>query len=286
MKKLLILLLLLPAAASAASAANVPGDTLEIGEYTTEYLDTVNVGRKKVINDYSMIGFNYGVAFCNMDFNPTKRNSAFNMQPNHFSVMYTHYEKLFNRYPNFALHIGFDWSHEGIAFKTDPETGKYLNDIDGATRMAIEVMEVPVMAGFHADALNLIKFQAAAGVYGGYRKSIERSGERLDPAFTKSFRDYEFRFDYGMMGSAGIALMFDPIEIHFNALVRWGWQSLYEPDYSSKYYYRYAYPLDVIVTAGIHFQLGKRTGRTSADIRREAKETVYGTTQDSSRQDR
>ena len=71
--------------------------------------------------------------------------------------------------------------------------------------------------------------------------------------------------------------MFDPVEIHFNALFRWSWSSLNEPNYLSKYYYRYTYPMDIIATVGVHFQLTKRSGKTSAQLRREAREIVYGT---------
>lgn len=280
MKRLLLVLtILLPGLLDAATAVR---DTLIIDELSNEYLDTVKVYKRRLINDYSMIGVNYGVAFCNMSFNPSRHNRAYQICPNHMSVMYSHYEKLFDRYANFCFHIGFEYSHEGAGFKIDPDTGQYYNNIDGANRLTMEIMDIPVLAGFHVDAAP-VKFQGAVGAYGGYRKSIERSGEYMDETYAHKFRDYEYRLDYGLQGSAGVALMFDPIEIHFNCLVRWGWQSLYEPNYYSEYYYRYAYPLDIIVTAGIHFQLSKRTGKTSKDLKRQAKDIVYGTTEDSDR---
>lgn len=280
MKRLLLLILLL--IPGLAGAATFRQDTLDIDALPNEYLDTVKVYQKRLINDYSMIGVNYGVGLCSMSFNPSKHNRQNQICPNHFSIMYTHYEKLFDRYANFALHIGLEYSHEGAGFKTNPETGKLYNNIDGADRLTMETVALPVLAGFHVDAAPA-KFEAAVGVYGGYRKSIEREGAGVDPAYLNAFKDYEYRFDYGLQGAAGFALMFDPIEIHFNALLRWGWQSLYQPNYYSEYYYRYAYPLDIIITAGIHFQLGKRTGKTAADLKRQAKEIVYGKTEDSGR---
>jgi hypothetical protein len=39
--------------------------------YTPEYLDTVNVNRVSGLNDYFMIGANYGVTFSTVYFNPT-----------------------------------------------------------------------------------------------------------------------------------------------------------------------------------------------------------------------
>ncbi len=278
-KLLLILLLLVPGMADAAISRP---DTLDIDSLPNEYLDTVKVYSKRLINDYSMIGVNYGVGLCSMSFNPSKHNRQNQICPNHISVMYTHYEKLFDRYANFALHIGVEYSHEGAGFKINPDTQKPYNNIDGADKLTMETFAMPVLAGFHVDAAP-VKFEGAVGVYGGYRKSIERSGAGVEPEYEHAFKDYEYRLDYGLQGGAGFALMFDPIEIHFNALIRWGWQSLYQPNYYSAYYYRYAYPLDIIITAGIHFQLGKRTGKTSADLKRQAKEIVYGKNEDSGR---
>lgn len=277
MKKLILLILLLIPGTAFATAW--PQDTLDIDSLPNEYLDTVKVYQKRLINDYSMIGVNYGVGLCSMSFNPSKHNRQNQICPNHFSVFYTHYEKLFDRYANFAFHIGLEYSHEGAGFKIDPDTEKPYNNIDGADRLTMETLALPVLAGFHIDAAP-VKFEGAVGVYGGYRKSIEREGPGVDPAFINSFKDYEYRFDYGLQGGAGVALMFDPIEIHFDALIRWGWQSLYEPNYYSQYYYRYAYPLDIIITAGIHFQLSKRTGKTSSALKKQAKEIVYGTNED------
>ena len=54
--------------------------------------------------------------------------------------------------------------------------------------------------------------------------------------------------------------------------------SLYEPDHYSEYYYRFAYPSNIIISAGIHFQLTKRTGQTKAELKKMAKEMVYGNT--------
>jgi hypothetical protein len=51
--------------------------------------------------------------------------------------------------------------------------------------------------------------------------------------------------------------------------------SLYEPDYYSEYFYRYAYPSNFIISAGINFQLTKRTGQTKSQLKKLAKEMVY-----------
>ena len=239
------------------------------------WADTLDTAPKKeLINDYTMIGVNYGVSFSNMYFSPARHNRAWQIAPNYISVMFTKYSKMFDRMPYFAFSMGVAHGYEGFGFKRDPATGR-SQEVDGAEQAMIEVFEIPALAQFHVD-FHPAKLLASVGVYGGWRNSISRSGPNLDPQYANAFRPYEHRWEYGLQGGGGFALMFDPVEIHFNALIRWSWSSLYDPDYASPYYYRYAYPLDIIATVGVHFQLTKRSGKTTRQLRREAKEIVYG----------
>ena len=247
--------------------------------------DSTAVAKKpRLINDYSLIGVNYGVTFANTWFSPAKHNSEYVFTTNYVSVTYTKFSKLFDRMPYFALVLGAAMGNEGYAFKADKETGVSA-DVDGATRCSIQVIDFPAMMQFHYD-FEPAKVMANAGVYGGWRKSVTRSGPALEPEWTDKFRSYEQRFDYGFQGGAGFALIFDPVEIHFNCLLRWSWSNLYEPDYKSKYYNNYAYPLDIMATVGLHFQLSKRRGKTRKEIKQEAYNIVYGQTQDDTGQDR
>ena len=150
--------------------------------------------------------------------------------------------------------------------------------------MSIETYELPAMMQIHIDSAPT-KIMANLGAYLGYRTSISRSGEFMDQEYAAKFRDYEYRFDYGIVGGAGIAFMLDPIELHLNVLARWSMQNLYQPDYYNEtfhpyntYYYRYANPIDISVSLGVHFQLTKRTGKTNKQLKKEAKDIVYGTT--------
>ncbi|MBQ1655454.1 MAG: PorT family protein [Bacteroidales bacterium] len=285
MKKLILILPFL----ICASLLRAQTDSLV---FTDEYLDTVVLRKAESINDYHMIGVNYGVTFSTVYFNPDKMGTDFRFNPTYFSIMYTHYEKMFNYLPYFGITLGFSYSHEGCTFRDNPETGYPMGYIDGATDVSITTMEMPAMMHFHVDAAPT-KIMANLGGYVGYRTQIERSGIYMDAEYANKFRDYEYRFDYGIIGGAGIAFMIDPIELHFNILARWSMQSLYEPDYFNEtfhpyntYYYRYANPIDISVTAGIYFQLTKRTGKTSKQLKKQARDIVYGTTDNTASQDR
>lgn len=231
--------------------------------------------KKILINDYTLIGANYGVTFANMFFNPTKYNRETVMYTNYASVTFTKYCKMFGSIPYFGLVLGLATGNEGFSFKPDPDTGEIGGIADGATKTSIKVYEIPAMAQIHLD-VDPIKVMVNVGVYGGWRQSITREGPGVTDEFRNSFKSYENRWDYGLQGGGGLAIMLDPIEIHFNCLARWSWSSLYQPDYNSKYYYNYAYPLDIMATVGIHFQLTKRNGKTRKAIKKQAYDIVYG----------
>ncbi|MBQ9309986.1 MAG: outer membrane beta-barrel protein [Bacteroidales bacterium] len=236
---------------------------------------TTKVRNYADINNYSLIGVNYGVTFSQMQFNPSQKQSwLFN--PVYVSLMYTHYLKLFQYMPYFGYKVGIAYGKEGYRFKENKDTHTTFS-IEGAHEAVIDVVEVPFLAHFHYDALHF-KLMVDAGLYAGYRLGIERRGDNVKDGMARSFATTDLRPEYGLQGGGGIGFVFSPVELHISALVRYSWSSLYEPDSSpsvnNKYYYRFAYPLDVSIMAGVHFQISKRTGRTSADLRRQAMEIV------------
>lgn len=263
-----------PFAADTVKSAGVAiKDTLECEPtYSDTYLDTVKINRVFEVNDYSLIGVEYGVSFNRMSFNPPYSQTTL-FVPNTFGVFYTRYGKMFGYLPYFGFKAGLRYSHEGYKFKKDEETGNVPN-IEGATQVIMDVVEVPFMAHLHLDGLHY-KVMAEAGIYGGYRRNIERTGDNVDASIVNSFKDTDRRFDYGICGGLGFGLVFDPVEFHINANLRYSWGTIYDPDYYSKDYYRFAYPFDIMVTAGVYFQLTRRTGRGKAQLRREAYRQVY-----------
>ena len=278
-----------------------PPDTLFFSlpdSISNEYLDTVKVRKKFIINDYSMIGVHYGVTLLGTSFNPVW-DTAFGFKPNTFGITYTRYGKMFGFIPYFGFQIGAFHTYEGYKFKYDKEK-EYTRTLMGATQAVMEVLEIPFLAQMHFD-FNRAKILANVGVYAAYRWKIRRTvaedwmnysfdvTDAYKPAtpeagthdflasnYLNKFYPFEYRFDYGLKGGLGFGLVFDPIEIHFTGQVQWSWQSLYKADWYSPYYYRYAYPFNVEIAVSVHYQLTKRSGRTRADLRHTAKRVVYG----------
>lgn len=260
-------------------SGKAPADT-SATLYTDTYLDTVNISKTKWINDYTLLGVNYGTTFCRMTFNPTHKQ-GYNFVPEYWSFTWTRYGKMFGYMPYFGFQLGLAYGHEGFRFKPDKETGSTYT-MDGAESMVMDVVEVPFLAQMHLDT-EYIKFLVDIGIYGGYRLNVRRNGPSLSAQEAVTFKPTDIRYDYGLQGGGGIAFMFDPVELHITALLRYSWSSIYTPDSSpsmyNQYYYRYAYPFDLTVMAGLHFQITKRRGKTSHALKKEAYDAVFGETQ-------
>jgi len=295
MKKLITIIFLL-SAAFIHVAAFEPGDSLKTQKQlkvkkkalaesrdlliedtlTNEYLDTVNVRKKLELNDYSMLGFQYGVGISRVNWNPVQKQDMLIM-PVNVGIFYTKYGKMFGYMPYFGFEAGLVYTTEGYQFEHDAEDN-YTYKIEGAEKAVMQVVEVPLLAQIHVDFWKM-KIIANIGCFAGYRLSIERFPGKTGSVAEEvahSFLETDNRFDYGIKGGVGIGLVFDPIEIHIKGMYKHSFSSLYEPDYHSEYFYRYAYPGNFIISAGVHFQLSKRTGQTKSQLKKMAKDIVYG----------
>ena len=245
-------------------------------EFPDLYLDTVTVKKAAAINDYTMLGLQYGMALSDVWWNPSTSHKM-TFMPYNVGIFYTRYGKMFGFMPYFGFQAGIVFTQEGYAFKEDKEynyTPTLLGTGEYSAKM--NIIEVPVLAHCHIDFWKM-KLLINAGCFAGYRLSIERYGDATKAEYVSSFTDYDRRFDWGLKAGAGVAFVFDPIEIHIQGMYKHSFQSLYEPDYNSELYYRYAYPYNVIVSVGLHVQLTRRTGKTSRELKQEARDRVYGT---------
>jgi hypothetical protein len=242
---------------------------------TNEYLDTLQIRKDFIINDYTMVGIQYGAGLSQVMWNPAQKQDMLFL-PVNFGVTYTRYGKMFGYMPYFGFQAGLFYGKEGYQFKYDEEDD-YTYTLEGAEKAVMEVVELPVLAHLHFDVWRL-KLIANIGCYAGYRLSIQRfpgKSGNVSESVANSFLDTDRRFDYGIKGGAGIGLIFDPLEIHVTAMYKHSFSSLYQPDYYSQYYYRYAYPSNIVVSVGTHFHITKRSGKMKSEIKKMAKEMVY-----------
>lgn len=280
MKKLFTVILIFATTWASVSAQNSTirvSDELmlaDIQALTDAQLDTIDVKKKLHINDYVLVGVQYGAGLSQVMWNPTQKQDMV-FSPINVGVTITKYQKMFGYMPYFGFQAGIFYAREGYQFKYN-EANDYIYKIEGAEKAIIDVVEAPVTFQFHYDMWNF-KIMANVGCYAGYRLSIHRfPGETgyVKPELEHSFKDTDIRWDYGIKGGLGFGIVFDPIEVHFQAAYKHSLSSLYTPDHHSPYYYRFAYPSNIIVSVGVQYQLTKRTGKTKAQLKQMAREMV------------
>ncbi len=295
-KSILTLLCIITVSSLTAGAQNfnIDIDSLaqkhfSVDSLSNEIIDSYDV-RKKPINDYSMIGIQYGVGLTRTFLTPEIAKEDMMLVPVNVGITFTRYGKMFGYMPYFGFQTGFFYTREGYNFRYDQKKNT-IPVFLGAKSVLMDVIEVPFLAHCHADFWKM-KLILNAGLFVGYRLTIERrkptedaewiinlspSYDDLNDEYANKFTDFEKRFDYGIKGGLGFGFIFDPVEIHIQAMYKHSFASLFDADYNSSYYYRYSYQQNVIISVGLHFQLGRRIGKTQRQIRREAREYVNGT---------
>ena len=286
MRKLLLIALAAFSAVSVARAQGVEKEQ-EVNldeefftlpeQVTNDYLDSISI-KKTAPNNYWILGAYGGVGLNYGMFNPVRYVRWVVQYPTYgFSVI--RYFSMFGRVPNMGLELGAQMNYEGYEFKRIKETGNIFTE-SGAYRAMMRVPEVFAMSHFHFDIGDHFKLLGKVGLYGGYRLDITRIPEesyaqsKTFLEYEHAFREYDRRWSYGVKGGLGFGLMFDPIEIHVVAHVKWGWGYYWDPDYVSPYYYRFGYPLDSGLSIGLYYQLTPRHGHSGAQLRKLAKKIV------------
>lgn len=263
--ELFIFLLLLCSGAAARDKKpreKIIAQALDTMSYSDEFLDTVNVRKALTINDYTLLGVHYGVGLNEISWTPSMEQKML-FTPVNVGVSWTRYGKMFGYMPYFGIQIGALYTKEGYRLEEGYK-------VQGASTAIMQIIEMPVLAHMHYDFWKM-KLMVNIGFYGAYRLSIQRIGDAVRDEYEYNFTETDYRWDYGIKGGAGFGFVFDPVEIHFNAWYKYGFGSLYKPNYYSEYYYRYATASNFVFTIGLHFQITKRIGKTNHELKKEAK---------------
>ena len=168
---LLISLVSLPVLASGQETGKqerrkVKKEMTEIADtFSVSYLDSLDIRKKNIINDYSMLGLQYGVGLSQVMWNPSMRQT-FLFVPYNIGIMYTRYGKMFGYMPYFGFQAGIIYTQEGYKFESDDDG--YTPDVEGAYQAVMDVIEIPFMAHCHFDFWKM-KVIADIGFFGGYR---------------------------------------------------------------------------------------------------------------------
>jgi hypothetical protein len=76
MRRIIITIILLVTSITGLRAqSEILPEGLTVGQYTNEFLDSLDVKKKLEINDYSMFGISYGVNLSQVTWNPSQKQN-------------------------------------------------------------------------------------------------------------------------------------------------------------------------------------------------------------------
>ena len=158
MKKLYIIslaIILLFGAELRAQDFDINVDSLAAAHFSVDSLsddviDRYDMKKRRRINDYSMIGFQYGVGMSRTLLQPEIAKEDMIFMPYNVGVLYTRYGKMFGYMPYFGFQAGLFFTQEGYKFRYDNKK-QTVPVFLGAQSAVMDVVEVPLLAHCHAD---------------------------------------------------------------------------------------------------------------------------------------
>ena len=226
MKRLILSFFLLALGLTAAAQDNF------IFDMPNDFADIDTVAPPAKYKSIHMLGVSYGVNLSGVTSSPKigqERIWTFN----NIGISYTYYHALWDHLFNFGLSVGAKHGYEGYASSYDTY---------GET---CEMIEIPLISQFKID-FSRFRLLINLGTYGGYRLSTDKEG---------GFDKYDQRYDYGVIGGVGFAVVFKPIEIHIEGNYKYAFASMYQTNKISDIYWLFTYPQNIMISASVHVHL-------------------------------
>ncbi|MGX8707787.1 MAG: hypothetical protein ACSW72_03435 [Bacteroidales bacterium] len=225
-KRFLLLIVALTAALTASAQDNF------IFEMPDDFADLDTLQHPARFKSIHMIGVSYGVNYSGVTSSPKIGHEKI-WTYNSIGVYYTYYHALWDQLFNFGIQFGVKHGYEGY-------TSSW-----GTLGETCEVIEVPLISQFKID-FSIFRLLVNLGTYGGYRLSTDKEG---------GFDKFDQRYDYGVIGGGGVAIVFKPFELHLEANYKYAFASMYHTNKLSDIYWLYTYPQNVMLSASLHFHL-------------------------------
>ncbi len=149
------------------------------------------------------------------------------------SLVYTDYNSLWNMMNNFGFQVAAKYGE--YAF-----TSQWLEDEH------VSYAELSLLSHFHFD-FSRFRFIAGVGPYAGYRLQTLKEGDSWD--------QYDNRFDYGLMGGAGFAVIFGRFELQLEGDYQFSLSSFYHMNKYSDEYWLIATPRNILVNLTLFYHL-------------------------------
>ncbi|HIZ86042.1 MAG TPA: PorT family protein [Candidatus Coprenecus stercoravium] len=184
-----------------------------------------------------LIGIRYDFAFTGVQITPDMGIKSIN-SPFNIAVLYTYYHPLWGVYDFFGLQTGLRYSKYGFV------NGEYQFQHFEQT---VSFVELPFLSAFHVDIGEHFRILISLGPFIGYRFATTKDN---------GFDCFDIRFDYGIVGGAGVAYIVNKwLELHLEGAYHYSLSMLYHPEKLSSISWIYSYPWQASINFGVHFKI-------------------------------
>ena len=149
------------------------------------------------------------------------------------SLVYTYYNSLWDMMPYFGVQAAAKYGEWGF-------NSGYLES-EHAT-----YAELSLLSQFHFDFLPF-RFLFGIGPYAGYRLDTLKENDSWD--------NYDNRFEYGLMGGAGLGVVMGRFELQIEGDYQFSLSSVYHVNKYSDEYWLTAYPRNILVNLTLFYHL-------------------------------
>lgn len=179
-----------------------------------------------------MIGFKYSYEMCTVNSTPNIGQEHI-FSPLNFEVTYSYRNPLWDYVNIFGMQMGVKYGKQG-----------YASPYDGWGEINT-IVEGQFLAQVHLDAA-AFRFLINIGPYYAYR---------LDTDKQYGFDEYDIRHDYGIFGGVGAGIALGRFEFQVEGGYKYSFCSMYHTYKYSDLYWILAYPQNISVSVGVHYNL-------------------------------
>ncbi len=244
-KIIFLLSILLPFAAQAQII-----DTTDIMKEFDEYSfrDANPIGQVKDSTKLRehLIGVKWGMGLNNITFSMDFDKKTM-VSPKNFGIYYTYYHSLWNSISLFGLEMGLQYNEEGYTTLVLD----YNDKITDQGKERFQTVTFPFISQFRIDFWRM-RLLANAGAFASYRFSSSFS-DIMPTTITSTTK----KFGYGFVLGGGLAFVFRPFEVHFEANYKYNLSNLYDKTsfYGNEYWIS-THTNQLILSVGLFTRIG------------------------------
>ena len=200
-----------------------------------------------------LIGVKAGYSLNDVSFSQAIDHKALTSAKN-FGIYYIYYHSLWNSIPLFGIETGLQYTEKGYKSMkyTEPDTVKNRKATTGKERY--QCIEIPFVSQFRVDFWKM-RILANVGAFGSYTTSTSFTSVVPDSIST-TYR----KFGYGLIVGGGIALIFKPVEVHFEVNYKYSLNNLFDQKAFYTDTWVSTHPTQLVFTVGLFYRIGKPYG--------------------------